>query len=284
MACEMISGRPPKLRRAVGLQQPGAGFDGVFHIFDAAAAAGGAQHKVGAESHQAAFAHHDGAVVIQLFRQINHFFAGVRAHGAYLQQVVQQQAWFAEFALLGDERVYLVAHAFHGRYVLISYHLDDDDAVFVEPYAVHMAIVAKGAPGVHIAYAFCYDTKMAQGEIDADSGVRAASNSSVMYELDLATGDIRWSDALYTAFHYERSEPFDRVQWWVQHIHPDDTMILNDAMDRIADPSQPGWEVEYRFRNGDGEYMVVKDRASIIRDADGTVASIIGTITPVFAV
>lgn len=125
---------------------------------------------------------------------------------------------------------------------------------------------------------------MAEGEIDADSGVRTASNSSVMYELDLSTGDIRWSDALYTAFHYERSEPFNRVEWWVQHIHPDDAMILNEAMDRLNDPTLPGWDVEYRFRNGDGGYMVVKDRASIIRGANGALESVIGTITPVFAV
>jgi hypothetical protein len=172
---------------------------------------------------------------------------------------------------------------FNRSFVLIAQYPDHDNSLVVELYGVHKGIVPNSRQTVHIAYGFCYDTKMAEGEINADSGVRTASSSGVMYELDLATGDIRWSDALYTEFHYPRTEPFNRVEWWVQHIHPEDAMILNEAMDSISDPALPGWNVEYRFRSGAGEYMVVKDRASIIRDADGSVASIIGTITPVFA-
>jgi PAS domain-containing protein len=122
---------------------------------------------------------------------------------------------------------------------------------------------------------------MAEGEIDADSGVRTASNSGVVYELDLQSGAITWSEALYTVFNYPHAEPFNRVEWWVQHIHPDDAMLLNEAMDNLNDPKNPGWAVAYRFRTGGGSYVPVQDRASIVRDPNGVATSIIGTLTPI---
>jgi PAS domain-containing protein len=121
---------------------------------------------------------------------------------------------------------------------------------------------------------------MALGEIDADSGVRTAAKSSIMYELDLESGDLQWSQALYDTMQYSHTEPFNRLDWWVQHIHPDDAMILNEAMDRLLDPTFPNWSVEYRFRRGDGVYVPVRDRASIVRNGTGEATRIIGTLTP----
>jgi PAS domain S-box-containing protein len=121
---------------------------------------------------------------------------------------------------------------------------------------------------------------MVQGEIDAASGARTASRSSIMYELDLVTGALQWSEALYTLMHYPRTEPFNRLEWWISHIHPDDAMKLNEVMDRLLIPGIPNWIVEYRFRRADGTYIPVHDRASIMRDGDGKAVRIIGTLSP----
>jgi PAS domain-containing protein len=123
---------------------------------------------------------------------------------------------------------------------------------------------------------------MAEGESNAASGVSAASNSAIMYELDIATGELQWSDALYSVLHYPRTEPFNRLEWWVEHIHPDDAMRLNNAMDLLQDPKVPWWTVEYRFRTSSGTYVLVRDEASIIRHrSTGLATRIIGTITPI---
>jgi len=123
---------------------------------------------------------------------------------------------------------------------------------------------------------------MAQGEINDASGVSAASNSAIMYELNVETGELQWSDALYSVLHYPHTEPFNRLEWWIEHIHPDDAMRLNNAMDLLHDPKVPWWNVEYRFRTSDGKYVLVRDEASIIRHrSTGVATRIIGTITPI---
>jgi PAS domain-containing protein len=124
---------------------------------------------------------------------------------------------------------------------------------------------------------------MTEGEIDADSGVRTASNSGVVYELNLQSSAMKWSEALYTVFNYPHTEPFNRLEWWIQHIHPDDAMLLNEALDNLTDPKNPGWTVTYRFRAGDGSYVPVQDHASVVRNENDVAVSIIGTVTPTAA-
>ncbi|HSW98661.1 MAG TPA: PAS domain-containing protein [Candidatus Saccharimonadales bacterium] len=121
---------------------------------------------------------------------------------------------------------------------------------------------------------------MAQGEIDAASGAQtAAANAGIMYEFNLDSGELKWNDTLYSLLGFPRTEPLDRLEWWVGHIHPDDAMILNQAMDKLDDPKAPGWTVNYRFRGGDGAYVFVRDRASILRGPDGRATGLIGTLS-----
>lgn len=121
---------------------------------------------------------------------------------------------------------------------------------------------------------------MTEGELNASSGVKAeAAAASIMYELDFATGELKWNDALYSIMHYPRTESLNRMEWWIDHIHPEDAMIINQAMDKLNDAKVPNWTVEYRFRAGDGEYVYVRDRASIIRERDGRPTKLIGTLS-----
>ncbi|HLZ14642.1 MAG TPA: PAS domain-containing protein [Candidatus Saccharimonadales bacterium] len=125
---------------------------------------------------------------------------------------------------------------------------------------------------------------MAEGEINAPSGVRTAALSSIMYQYDLSSGELNWSSALYTLLHFPTTEPLSKLEWWISHIHPDDAMILNQAMDRLDDPKIPSWSVQYRFRSGDGSYVMMRDSATILRDASGKPMWLIGTLTPTSSV
>ena len=100
-----------------------------------------------------------------------------------------------------------------------------------------------------------------------------------MYELNLETGELTWNDTLYRVLGFPRTEPLNRLDWWIEHIHPDDAMILNQAMDRLEDPKIPGWTVNYRFRNGAGAYVYMRDQASIIRGPSGQATGLIGTLS-----
>lgn len=101
----------------------------------------------------------------------------------------------------------------------------------------------------------------------------------VTYELDLANGKLIWSDGLHTVYGYAQAEPADTHEWWSNHIHPDDAMILNEAMDNLMDPTINGWTVEYRFRAADNSYVLVRDSAKVIRDKSGTALQLEGSLT-----
>ncbi len=111
-------------------------------------------------------------------------------------------------------------------------------------------------------------------------GAHAAPTHPIMYEMDLVTGELTWNDLFYTELKFSQDEPADRLEWWVDHVHPEDAMIINQAMDRLDDPKMSHWIVEYRFRDGEDHYVFVSDRASIIRDRSGKPIQLIGTIAP----
>ena len=100
------------------------------------------------------------------------------------------------------------------------------------------------------------------------------------YELDLISGDLKWSEDLYASFGYDKSEPANDIDWWTSHIHPEDAMILNQAMDKLMDPLAHEWTVEYRFRKADNSHILVQDHAAIVRSAAGNAVRLSGTLTP----
>jgi len=103
----------------------------------------------------------------------------------------------------------------------------------------------------------------------------------IAYELDLIGGNLHWNDTLYTTYGYPRTEPADTLEWWVDHIHPDDAMLLNQAMDKLDDPHATNWTVGYRFRKADNTYVKVYDSATVLRGAEGQPIRLIGLISPV---
>jgi PAS domain-containing protein len=104
--------------------------------------------------------------------------------------------------------------------------------------------------------------------------------SGVAYELDLTTGVLIWGEELYAVFGYDRSDLADSIDWWTDHIHHDDAMILNQAMDALLTPGAQGWTVEYRFAKADNNYVLVQDRAVVVRDDKGLPLRLKGTLTP----
>lgn len=103
---------------------------------------------------------------------------------------------------------------------------------------------------------------------------------SVWYDLDLSSGMLHWSEALYDAYGYVRTIPANTIEWWTEHIHPDDAMILNQALDGLLNPSTLRWTVEYRFQKADNSYVLVVDNATVTRDSMGNPIRLSGSLTP----
>ncbi len=101
-----------------------------------------------------------------------------------------------------------------------------------------------------------------------------ASSGQVIYDYDLSTGAILWSGNVLEIFGYSESEMGD-INNWAEHIHPDDCKSATEALS-AAEKNLAKYDVDYRFRRKNGEYVYVHDRGFFISDKPGKTTRMLG--------
>jgi PAS domain S-box-containing protein len=109
----------------------------------------------------------------------------------------------------------------------------------------------------------------------------AKATNDVIYDLNIDKGTVVWNDALYTKYGYRRSERAGTVEWWADHIDPEDALRLEAEIGELLLNDQDTWQSRYRFRKADGSYAVIQDRAYVLRGPDGKPQRIIGSMLDV---
>ncbi|MCB8819466.1 PAS domain S-box protein [Microvirga rosea] len=104
----------------------------------------------------------------------------------------------------------------------------------------------------------------------------ARATNDTIWDWDLATDRIRWSEALATLFGYPETET--EGAWWREHIHPDDRMRVTATLESVVAADGEHWSAEYRFLRADGSEAFVYDRGFVIRDGQGRAVRMIGSM------
>lgn len=99
-------------------------------------------------------------------------------------------------------------------------------------------------------------------------------------EWDLAADTCSWNDAVHELFGYARGEVGASGDWWRDRIHPDDRDRVDGALARLFEGAEDAWADTYRFRGAHGTYFHVRDRGSVMRDADGRALRLVGAMRP----
>jgi two-component system sensor histidine kinase UhpB len=107
---------------------------------------------------------------------------------------------------------------------------------------------------------------------------RAATD--VIWDWDLATNTIWWSEGFQKVFGYAKHEIEPNIESWTNRLHPDERERVVRGIHRDIDAGRAFWTDEYRFRRRDGTYAVVHDRGYIIHAA-GKAVRMIGGITDI---
>ncbi len=107
--------------------------------------------------------------------------------------------------------------------------------------------------------------------------VVARAVSDVIWDMDLKTRRIWWSDGVHAAFGYMPDE-IGHEEAWAQRIHPEERERVLDGLQAVLTEGD-AWEAEYRFRRKDGTYAQVFDRAQVMRDAHGLAVRLIGGLS-----
>ena len=118
------------------------------------------------------------------------------------------------------------------------------------------------------------DTALRQSEERFKLVARAVSD--VIWDWDLVTGSLWWSDGLESTFGYSTSEIEPGLVSWESRIHPDELRSVVDGIHEAIDSGKESWAAEYRFRRKDGSYAFVQDRGYVLRDTAGKGIRMVG--------
>jgi two-component system cell cycle sensor histidine kinase/response regulator CckA len=108
----------------------------------------------------------------------------------------------------------------------------------------------------------------------------AESMGGVVFDYDLASRTTFRNDAVRGMFGWEEYELTEA--WWAERIHPDDLeRVRGIVLPAVQHGLGTHWEVEYRFRRGDGTYATVLERGTVVRDELGNAVRCVGTVSDI---
>lgn len=100
-----------------------------------------------------------------------------------------------------------------------------------------------------------------------------------IYNYDLASGDMTWSDGLYQIFEYDKADevPILNIQTFLSHVSPDDRDMLTTVMNRSIE-SKSTFNATYSIITHKGTRKQVSSRGKIVVDDDGQVVKLVASI------
>lgn len=108
----------------------------------------------------------------------------------------------------------------------------------------------------------------------------ALVTSDVVWECDLSTDELFYSDGLKLLFGHDpsRDPALKKASTASKYIHPEDLSHVVGTMQSVIHSSQESWQLKYRYRRADGSYAQVVNHAYVVRDTDGRPLKLIGSV------
>ncbi len=109
----------------------------------------------------------------------------------------------------------------------------------------------------------------------------ASATTDAIWDWNLLTDDLWWNEGIHTLFGYSPRETAGGINWWYDHIHPDDRDRVVKGIHDVIDAGKFDWSDEYRYRKADGAYADVYDRGCVIHDARRKPVRMVGGMTDI---
>jgi PAS domain S-box-containing protein len=88
-------------------------------------------------------------------------------------------------------------------------------------------------------------------------------------EWEIGTGSIDWDEKAHRVLRYPADEIGRGIDWWIERLHPEERERVTTSLQRLLRGTESFWTEEYRLRRGDGEYLTLLNRASLVRNRRG---------------
>jgi len=109
----------------------------------------------------------------------------------------------------------------------------------------------------------------------------AKATSDTIWDWKIQEDDIVWNKGIQGVFGYNKDEVGKTSKWWFDRIHPEDSIKMSIKLYSFIEQKTEKWQDEYRFKCADGTYKYVFDRGFLVKDDNGNVIRMIGTIQDV---
>ncbi len=104
-----------------------------------------------------------------------------------------------------------------------------------------------------------------------------AANDAI-WDWNLVTNEVVWNEGLQARFGYAPEQIGKDIEWWYEHIHPEDRDRIVQDIHAAIDNGETVWHDEYRYRRADGSHADVFDRGTIVYDPEGTPLRMVGSM------
>jgi len=122
----------------------------------------------------------------------------------------------------------------------------------------------------------------ARTALEHSEGPPAGASRPAIWHWDLASGKVKWDEGLKGLFGY--TELVTSAAWRENRIHPEDRDRVKASLERATIVNHGAvWSDQYRFRQADGGYATVTERAYVVSDDAGP-REVLGGITRTSAV
>lgn len=111
----------------------------------------------------------------------------------------------------------------------------------------------------------------------------ASATADVIWDWDLSTDTIWWSDEFEKSFGYPMDELEPDSSSWTRRLHPADRDRVLAGMRRAIGQREREWSAEYRFLHRDGSVREIEAHARLILGPDGRPSRFVGGMRDITA-
>ena len=92
------------------------------------------------------------------------------------------------------------------------------------------------------------------------------ATNDVVWDWDLVSNELWWSDSLATMLGYKAAEMGEGVKGWFEKVHPEDREQMMKGINNAINYGKDQWSGEYRIARADGTYAFVSNRSYIMHN------------------
>ncbi len=108
--------------------------------------------------------------------------------------------------------------------------------------------------------------------------ILAKAIPEAIWDTNLLTGVTYTNDALLAIFGYSEQEVKNNDWWWSTNLNPADRERVENGINTALESDANEWTDVYKFKCKDGNYKLIADRSTIIRDDNGKAIRLVGTM------